>query len=370
MTFANLQSFLLRYGRPLLAIVAFAGLSYFFSSIVIYLLAGGVLALVLRPLSLYIRKIRIKGRRMPMSLAALLSILVFLGFLGLLLSMFLPLFFEQVETLSSINLRKVADNFREQINNASGALANFGIELTEEEFVKAIKESRKDLLLSPGQIGDTIGSVVAVAGELFVGLFSTLFIAFFFLRDRKIIPNVLLFMSPKQYNRPLIRIYVKVKALLRRYFTGIVIQITTLTTLISVGLWVLGFENTLFIGLFAGFINIIPYLGPFLGFLFALFISLVSHLSDTPDDIGILILKLVALFGAAQLLDNIVLQPLIYSSSVKAHPLEIFLVILVAAQIGGIGGMVVAIPTYTVIRVIAAEFLDSNALVSHLTRNL
>jgi predicted PurR-regulated permease PerM len=69
-------------------------------------------------------------------------------------------------------------------------------------------------------------------------------------------------------------------------------------------------------------------------------------------------------------MDNIFFQPLIFSSSVKAHPLEIFLVILIAGTLAGITGMILAIPTYTVIRVFAKEFLNKFRVVQKLTRNI
>jgi predicted PurR-regulated permease PerM len=75
-------------------------------------------------------------------------------------------------------------------------------------------------------------------------------------------------------------------------------------------------------------------------------------------------------FLSVQVIDNVLFQPLIYSSSVKAHPLEIFLVIMAAGSMAGIIGMILAIPVYTIIRVIAAEFFENMKLVKKLTKNL
>lgn len=83
-----------------------------------------------------------------------------------------------------------------------------------------------------------------------------------------------------------------------------------------------------------------------------------------------LVVKVLIIFVVVQLIDNFVFQPLIYSSSVKAHPLEIFLVILAAGSLFGIGGMVLAIPTYTVFRVIAKEFFDQFKVVRSITRSI
>ena len=75
-------------------------------------------------------------------------------------------------------------------------------------------------------------------------------------------------------------------------------------------------------------------------------------------------------FASVQVIDNILFQPLIYSSSVKAHPLEIFLVILAAGSLAGIIGMILAIPVYTIIRVVAKEFFDNMKIVKKITKSL
>jgi len=71
-----------------------------------------------------------------------------------------------------------------------------------------------------------------------------------------------------------------------------------------------------------------------------------------------------------QLLDNFFLQPTIFGRSVKAHPLEIFIVVLVGAKLGGILGMVVAIPAYTVFRVIGKVFFSEFKVIQRITQGL
>ena len=79
---------------------------------------------------------------------------------------------------------------------------------------------------------------------------------------------------------------------------------------------------------------------------------------------------MLLVFVVVQVIDNILFQPLIYSSSVKAHPIEIFLVIMIAGSLAGILGMILAIPAYTIVRVIAKEFLENLKIVRKLTENL
>jgi predicted PurR-regulated permease PerM len=79
---------------------------------------------------------------------------------------------------------------------------------------------------------------------------------------------------------------------------------------------------------------------------------------------------ILGIFIITQLIDNYLFQPIIYSNSVKAHPLEIFLVILIAGQIGGVVGIIAAIPLYTIIRVILVEFYPEKKFVKRLIGGL
>ena len=117
-----------------------------------------------------------------------------------------------------------------------------------------------------------------------------------------------------------------------------------------------------------GVLNVIPYVGPMIGFAIGLFVGLVSPIE------GMTIVQTLLCTGGtiltAQGLDNFVLQPVLYSNRVKAHPLEIFIVILIAGNLAGVVGMLLAIPSYTVIRVFAKEFFNNFRLVQALTENL
>jgi len=81
-------------------------------------------------------------------------------------------------------------------------------------------------------------------------------------------------------------------------------------------------------------------------------------------------LKVASVFLIIQLLDNILFQPIIFSNSVNAHPLEIFLVISIGGTLGGIPFMILAIPGYTVLRIVAKEFLSEFKIVQDLTKRL
>ncbi|MEO1653770.1 MAG: AI-2E family transporter, partial [Bacteroidota bacterium] len=130
------------------------------------------------------------------------------------------------------------------------------------------------------------------------------------------------------------------------------LQIFILFTIVAFGLTLLGVKYALTIAAFAAFINLIPYLGPFLGLVFGVFVVLsTGHPLLSFNEHLLLIVQMLPVFATAQLMDNLLLQPIIFSKSVKAHPLEIFIIIFVGASLADMLGMIAAIPVYTVLRV-------------------
>ena len=138
------------------------------------------------------------------------------------------------------------------------------------------------------------------------------------------------------------------------------------------GLWLIariGFNYALGIAFIAGLLNIIPYVGPLIGEAIGVVLCLILKYGAGVGlnvNIWIFALIVLAIMLSVQLIDNFIYQPLIYSTSIKAHPLEIFIVLLIAGHIGGIVGMLIAIPAYTVIRVIASRFFYDFKIVRRL----
>jgi predicted PurR-regulated permease PerM len=176
-------------------------------------------------------------------------------------------------------------------------------------------------------------------------------------------------MSPDHYRERVFRVVNQSRETLSRYFLGLLVQVSIITILVSFGLSLVGIENALIIGLFAGLMNVIPYLGPIIGIVFGLLIAITTNINlNLQTELIPLILQVLTVFGFVQLFDNFITQPVVFSKSINAHPLEVFLVILVAGNLAGIAGMVLAVPGYSVIRVIAAEFFGEFRLVQTMTR--
>ena len=161
------------------------------------------------------------------------------------------------------------------------------------------------------------------------------------------------------------------KKLLTRYFVGLLIEILIVSMLLSLGLYIIGVDNALLIGFLAGILIIVPYIGSIVGTILGILLGISTHLgADFHTVIIPLVSKIAIIFLIVHTIDPIIFQPIIYAKSVHAHPLEIFLIILIAGKLAGIPGMIVAIPVYTLFRIFAKEFLNGFKIVQRMTENL
>ncbi len=252
--------------------------------------------------------------------------------------------------------------------------------IQEEERLTFFEQAKTNLyeFLNPSIIPQLFKSVVGTLGSFLIGLMSVLFISFFFLKEQGLFNTILSGVVPDKHEKKVFQAVSESSTMLIRYFIGVLAQITIITIFVTLALSVLGVKNALLIGFFAALMNIIPYVGPIIGATFATVITISSNLEmpfypvdgiDQPV-LMYLLIKVFIVFGIMQLLDNFMLQPNIFSKSVKAHPLEIFIIVLAGANLGGVVGMVLAIPAYTVVRVIAKVFLSEFKVVKSLTKGL
>jgi predicted PurR-regulated permease PerM len=143
--------------------------------------------------------------------------------------------------------------------------------------------------------------------------------------------------------------------------------------LIDIGMTIAGieFQQALVMGLILGILNVIPYVGPWLGLFIAIIMGVASHINQDFSTVVVpLIYYMIIVEAITHLIDNVVFQPVIFSNSVKAHPLEIFVVVLASGFAAGIPGMILGIPAYTVLRVFAREFFYGFKAVQKITSSL
>ncbi len=337
-------------------------------SIISYFFAASIVAFLARPLMRLLGRVKIKGWQLPDWLRAAVVLVTFMAVLLGIFSYMIPTVIHQANIISQIDTDTIMEKAEPQLARLSDWMNKMNLD--QDEIQKTL-ETELSKVFSVGDVGKYVKGFIGGLTDSFIALFSILFISFFLLKDGRIVDNIVESLTPNNYLDKIKTIFNETKDLVSRYFVGVVIQISIVMLVITIGLTILGVKNALLIGLLAGVFNIIPYVGPIFGALIGLSLAATSQLEIAPDtQMTSFILTAMIPFIAAQLLDNFVLQPLIFSKSVKAHPLEIFLVILAAGSLAGVAGMIVAVPTYSFLRIVAREFFNGYKVVQGLTKNL
>jgi len=364
------MSLIVRWIITGLALLLALWLAWYFSDILLYILIAAVLSVMGHPLVRFFNRVHIGKISMPHSLSALLALVIELMILALLIGIFVPVVARQASMISAIDANEVARAFRQPLEWAQALLMQYGLMNPGESLESYIVEEIGQLFVKI-DFSQLLSHVLSFTSVVFIGVFSVVFITYFFLKDEGLLYNGILLVTPLKYHQEMNNILSSTRRLLSRYFIGICIEVLSMMTLLTLFLSILGVKNALLIGFFGGLMNIIPYLGPVIGAILGVLIGVTSELSvGIYSNLFILSVKTIGSFVVANLIDNMLLQPLIYSNSVKAHPLEIFLVIMAGASIAGIPGMILAIPSYTVLRIIAKEFLYNLRVVQKLTERI
>lgn len=348
--------------RTLAIITGILALFWFFiqiQTIVVYIIISAVLALISRPLVRFLtRKLQLKS-----TLSAVIAMGVYFLFIVMLVNAFAPLINKQSENIALLN----SDQFKDKIELLSVEINEYllanNIDILE-------KTNNIDFLPSIQNIPDILNVILGSIGSFSMGLFSVLFITFFFMSDSKILTKGTFAMIPKKHLYHAARALDNIKGLLSRYFIGLIIQIGVLFVIYGIVLSIFNIENAIIIAFLCALFNLIPYIGPLIGAVIMFVLATTNNLDlDFQTQILPNTLYIMGGYLFAQLIDNFISQPLIFSKSIKSHPLEIFLIILIFGSLFGVIGMVVSIPCYTAIKVIAKEFFNKYYAVKLLTQD-
>lgn len=362
----------LKYVLGALGILLIISGIWYFRSIVAYVLIAAAVSFIGQPLVYTFERIRFRGRILPRGAAAGLTLFCMWMILIAFFWVFIPLILGEANQLSSINVQVLYNSLEHPFSELQAFLQKLGYFQTEGSF-QSYMTHKINTFLGEDYTTSILTGVTSALGNLIIGFFAVSFITYFFLKDSSLFSSGILMFVPDKYTNEVQHAMGSIRYLLSRYLTGIVIEVFCVMVLITIGLWWAGvaFQHALICGLLGGILNVIPYVGPWIGAAFGMLIGIATNL-DLPFEAELvpLIFLMALVYVVTHIVDNIVFQPLIYSNSVKAHPLEIFIVILMAASLAGIIGMILAIPSYTVIRVIAKEFLSGFKVVKHLTKNI
>jgi predicted PurR-regulated permease PerM len=289
-------------------------------------------------------------------------------------SFFIPLIASHAQALTNMNINEVVvlltDPFveLEKFIQATFSNADFSINALLFEKIKAIFDSSVIL--------EYFGSITNFIVSMAIAIFAISFISFFFMKEENLFIEGVVILFPAQYESGIRHAWNNATKLLMRYFIGVFFDMICVMTVLTIGLkFIVGldFSTAILLGFISGILNVIPYVGPLIAAAISIVVVIANigvGIFSTEGGYAWIFLKPLIVFIVMKILDDTVFQPYIFANSIKAHPLEIFLLILIAGSFAGIVGMLIAIPTYTILRVFAKEFFNRFRVVQKLTEKL
>jgi predicted PurR-regulated permease PerM len=152
---------------------------------------------------------------------------------------------------------------------------------------------------------------------------------------------------PKKYHKGFIKATKDIGAQLYDFFSAKIVESIVVGSICALGFYIIGIKGWLFLSIIAGFFNVIPYIGPMIGGLLAVFVGYI----ESPYIAFFALITVII----AQLVDNLYLIPFMISFKLKIDPLVNILIILISAKLFGIFGMVFAIPIFIVYKIVLSE---------------
>lgn len=328
-------------------------------SVIIFLFISLIVSMVASPIVYFLKR----RLRFNHTVAVLVTLLLFLILLAGFIMLFVPLIITQSENLSLLDTAKLEQDIVNLLNRINDYFSSHNIDAQ-----NLLKEAGITSSLNFNFIPNLINGLIGTLSGFGVGLGAVLFISFFFLKDRNLFIASAKKILPDAHEDKIINSFRKINYLLSRYFIGLIIQITVLFILYLIVLLIFGVQNAFIIAFITALLNIIPYIGPLIATVLVIVFTLLGNM--TADNMLATTIYVLIGYTVAQIIDNNVSTPLIFSNSVNSHPLEIFIVILASGFVFGILGMIVAVPLYTVIKVVAKEFFPKNPVVKILTKDI
>jgi len=360
MTSKTISKGILRAITIILGVVLLLYFLFEIQSVILYVVIAGIISLIARP---FIKFLRIK-LKFPNTIAVVTTMLLMLGLLAGIFVLFIPLIIEQGRNLSLLQMDQLETDIQNLFSQITSYFSSKGIDVLSElkdiNFTSQFKA-----------IPNLLNYILETLGSLSIGLFSVLFITFFFMKDNQLLKNGIMTLIPDKTENRFSKSLETINDLLSRYFIGLIFQITILFVLYTIILLTFGITNAVVIAFLCALLNLIPYIGPVIGFVIMLILSMTSNLQqDFQTEILPTTIYVMIGYVIAQIIDNFASQPIIFSKTTKSHPLEIFLIIIIGGLLFGIIGMITAVPIYTALKVILKEFLADNKIVKSLTKNL
>ncbi len=342
----------------LLAIIVFLG--WFFWDILVYMLIALALSFLGKPLMRLLSRIQIKGKPFPVTISAVITLLAISTAIFLFFYFLIPVIIREVTFVMQIDPTAIGEGFADWINQIDPTLRKFGF-LNNGEHFSDYLSAEIGKLFQRIDISNVVSDTISALSAMFIGLFSVLFMTFFALKDHGIFFRMIQEWIPTKYRGNFSNILDATGKQLSSYFIGVFIDMLFVGVIEFILCLIFKIPNALLIGTIGGLMNIIPFVGPIIACIAGIIISITSLIPADPGTMVFVhtLIKVVCIFIATKMIDDFVLQPTIYGKRTQTHPLEIFIVILMAGYIGGVFAMIFAVPAYTIIRIVVKEFFGA-----------
>ncbi|MCX7953678.1 MAG: AI-2E family transporter [Bacteroidales bacterium] len=359
----------LKYIIPSVIVVA---IIFILWKIFLYILIAAVFSLILSPLNESLKKIRLYKYTLPSGLRSLLCVLLFWFTFFILFYFLLPVIFNEFYELTKIRPEVINQKIHPLTEAINRLLIKFSI-IKQSEDINEIITNNIIRLINLGNVGVIFNNLFGFIKSFILFIFISSFIMFFFLKDANLFQKLIMMLVPTKYQTETKYALLKINKTLLKYFSGVMIDLICVFLLINIGMTIVGIElqKAILLGLVSAIMNVIPYIGPIISYAFGISVGVINNINfDFNTVILPLIIKMSIVYIITNIIDAVIFQPFIYSKTLKAHPLEIFLIIISAGTIGGIIGMMVALPSYMTVRIIASTFFNQFYLVKNLTKGL
>lgn len=362
MTSKEISNGIVRSVLTLICIALLLLMLYKISLVIVYVFISVVISIIGNPIVNFLKR-RLKFKN---TFAVLTTLLLFISMIVGFVMMFVPLIVTQSENLSLLDTISIQNNFNGILQQTNTYLSEHNIDI-----LALLEKSNLSSKLNFDFLPTLLNSVLGMISNFGMGIASVSFISFFLLKDKHMFQLMFKKAIPDNHEDKILASIEKINYLLSRYFTGILLQLLIVFILYFIVLLIFGVKSAFTIAFICAILNIIPYIGPLIGTVLAVLLTMMGSIgADFKTEILPTTFYVLIGFTVVQMIDNNISQPIIFSNSIKSHPLEIFLITLISGFLFGITGMILAIPSYTVLKVIAKEFIPENKIITMLTKDI
>ncbi len=328
-----------RFLKIILAILVFFALGWLvvkLTSVLIIFIIGALLAYILDPIASFFEY---KGLSRTGATVIIFILMAFILFI--LIYFIIPPIVDQVKIIqhnlgsgkSAETIQRIENFIRDNIPFLKGI--NVDLQTKLQEAVTHFSNSFFSL----------VGSMVSIITTLVI----IPFVVFFLLKDGRSIIKGLVSIIPNRYFEMTLNLFYKIDQQIGGYLRGQFFDALIIGLLSVVALWLLDVPYFLLIGAFSGLANMVPYVGPLTGAIVAIIVVALSNGAVNQ------MLMVAGAFALIQLIDNVLVQPLVVARSVQMHPLLVIFAVIAGGQFFGVLGMFLAVPAAAIIKVLVVE---------------